>query len=35
MDEGRVVEIGNHEELLERKGKYYDLYMTQFQGNAI
>ncbi|MBQ5800408.1 MAG: ABC transporter ATP-binding protein [Clostridia bacterium] len=35
MDEGRVVEIGNHEELLERRGKYYDLYMTQFQGNAI
>ncbi len=33
MDQGRVVEIGNHEELLERKGKYYDLYMTQFAGN--
>ena len=33
MDQGRVVEIGNHEELLEQKGKYYDLYMTQFAGN--
>lgn len=33
MDQSRVVEIGNHEELLERKGKYYELYMTQFAGN--
>lgn len=33
MDAGRVVEIGNHEELLGKKGKYYDLYMTQFAGN--
>lgn len=35
MDQGRVVEIGNHEELLEKKGKYYALYMTQFAGNKI
>ncbi len=35
MDGGRVVEIGNHEELLEKKGRYYSLYMTQFAGNAI
>ncbi len=33
MDRGRVVEIGNHEQLLEQKGKYYELYMTQFAGN--
>ena len=33
MDQGRVVEIGNHEELLEKKGRYYTLYMTQFSGN--
>lgn len=33
MDRGRVVEVGNHEQLLERKGKYYELYMTQFAGN--
>lgn len=35
MDQGRVVEIGNHEELLTKKGRYYDLYMTQFAGNKI
>jgi len=35
MDQGRVVEIGNHDELLEKKGRYYDLYMTQFAGNKI
>ena len=33
MDNGRVVEMGNHKELLEQKGKYYDLYMTQFAGS--
>lgn len=33
MDQGRVVEIGNHQQLLAKKGKYYELYMTQFAGN--
>lgn len=33
MDQGRVVEIGNHQQLLEKHGKYYELYMTQFAGN--
>lgn len=35
MDQGRVVELGNHEELLAKQGRYYTLYMTQFAGNAI
>ncbi|MGN0318647.1 MAG: ABC transporter ATP-binding protein [Lachnospira sp.] len=34
MDNGRIVETGNHEELLAKKGRYYTLYMTQFAGNA-
>ena len=34
MDQGRIVEQGNHEELLQQKGRYYELYMTQFAGNA-
>ena len=33
MDQGRVAEIGNHDQLLAQKGKYYELYMTQFAGN--
>lgn len=34
MDQGQIVEQGSHESLLARKGKYYDLYMTQFAGFA-
>ncbi len=33
MDKGKVVETGNHDELLKQKGYYYNLYMTQFAGN--
>ena len=35
MDQGMIVEKGNHHELLELKGKYYNLYMTQFAGKEI
>lgn len=34
MDHGEIVEQGTHEELLSQKGKYYELYMTQYQGFA-
>lgn len=34
MDQGRIVECGDHETLLSRKGKYYELYMTQYAGIA-
>ncbi len=29
IEEGRIVEEGRHEELLEKKGRYYDLYTYQ------
>ena len=29
--DGDIVEAGNHEELLEKKGMYYHLYMSQYQ----
>lgn len=34
MDEGRIAETGSHADLLAKKGKYYQLYMTQFAGCA-
>jgi ATP-binding cassette subfamily B multidrug efflux pump len=30
MDHGRIVEQGTHEDLLQRRGFYYDLYNSQF-----
>ncbi len=32
MDKGKIVESGNHDSLLAQKGKYYELYMTQYAG---
>ena len=34
MDHGRIVECGNHETLLAQKGKYHELYITQYAGFA-
>ena len=33
MKDGRVIEQGRHEELLEKKGFYADLYQSQFALN--
>lgn len=30
IDDGRIIEAGNHKELLEKKGHYYELYRSQF-----
>ena len=34
MEQGHIIETGTHEELLEKHGNYYKLYMTQFAGQA-
>ena len=34
MDHGAIVESGNHDQLLAQKGKYFELYMTQYAGFA-
>jgi ATP-binding cassette subfamily B protein len=35
IDDGRIVERGSHQELLDRRGFYHHLYVSQFKGNAI
>lgn len=30
VDKGRIIEEGNHEELMNKKGEYYELYMSQY-----
>lgn len=32
MDKGRIIESGSHSDLLAQRGKYYELYMTQYAG---
>ena len=31
MDQGRIIERGNHEHLIEEKGRYYQLYTGAFE----
>ena len=35
VDDGRITELGTHEELIAKKGMYYNLYQLQFRANAI
>jgi len=35
MDHGRIVEQGNHKQLMQKKGFYYNLYMSQFMGALV
>ncbi len=35
IDSGAIVEQGSHQELLDRRGFYHHLYLSQFKGNAI
>jgi ATP-binding cassette subfamily B protein/subfamily B ATP-binding cassette protein MsbA len=34
MDQGRLVEVGSHTELLERRGRYFELYTLAFAERA-
>ena len=33
--QGEIIEQGNHSQLIEQKGFYYNLYMSQFKGQTI
>ena len=35
MNRGSIIEQGNHQQLLDQKGFYYDLYNSQFIGAAV
>lgn len=35
LSNGEIVEEGNHQELLHKKGKYYDLYTLQFDKQSL
>ena len=35
VDDGKIVESGSHKELLDKKGKYYRLYSSQFSNIAM
>ncbi|MGH4140894.1 ABC transporter ATP-binding protein [Clostridium sp.] len=33
IDDGRIIEMGNHEELIQKKGKYYNMYFNQYNNS--
>ena len=33
LQNGQIIEVGNHQELLKKKGYYYKLYQLQFENN--
>jgi ATP-binding cassette subfamily B protein len=35
IDNGEIVEQGNHQQLLEKRGVYHHLYVSQFKGQSI
>lgn len=35
LDDGKIAEVGNHEELMEREGVFYRLVKTQQETTAV
>lgn len=35
LDRGKIVEKGNHDELMEKKGKYFQMYQLQLGGSSL
>ena len=35
IDHGRILEYGTHQELLALRGRYFDLYLTQFADQPV
>ena len=35
IDHGQIIEQGTHQQLLDQRGFYHRLYMSQFKGFAI
>lgn len=35
LDRGKIVEKGNHDDLMEKKGKYYQMYQLQLGGSTL
>ena len=35
MDQGKILEMGNHHELLNKKGAYFELYKNQFEQDKV
>jgi len=35
IDDGKITEEGTHQDLLKKKGRYYDLYQTQLTSNSV
>lgn len=33
LDRGTILEKGSHDELIKKRGRYYDMYKTQMEGN--
>ncbi|PER11242.1 multidrug ABC transporter permease [Bacillus cereus] len=33
LDRGTILEKGSHDELMKKRGRYYDMYKTQMEGN--